>query len=158
MKESIEIMDDNIIERIKNEYKYLDFSYFAILFSCIIVIFAYGKYRCSHIKDHKDILEFDLIKNSGNYGIDGWSLSHFLFFMLIGYLYHNVFFITFLLGIIWELFETYVGIYEPDIIKGWGFCKIKGNRYKKWWYGKMSDPIVNFFGLILGIYLYRWIN
>ena len=123
-------MNFNIINRLKYEYNYLDGYYFLILFSCISIIFAYGKYRCLNINHHKDVLEFDIFKNSSYYGLDGWSLSHFLFFMLIGYLYHNVFFITFLLGVIWELFETYVGIYEPKIIKGFGFCKIKGNRYK----------------------------
>ena len=122
-----------------------------------MMVFAYGKYRCDNIIKHKDILEFSLFKNSDKFGLDGWSVTHFSLFLLVGFFYSKVFVITMSLGILWELFETFVGIYKPEIIKGWGFCKLPGNKYKVWWYGKISDPIANFLGFITGSLLSKYL-
>ena len=58
-------------------------------------------------------------------------------------------------GCIWELFETYVGYYKPEQIKGLGFCDTFGSdgKLKVWWYGKWSDLIMNFSGFVLGHYI-----
>ena len=101
---------------------YVDKYYFLLYITCILVIAFYGKYRCTHIEEHKDILEFDLYKNSSKYGVDGWSITHLLFNALIGYLYPKALILSMFLGGFWETFETYVGMYRPDIMDEYGFC------------------------------------
>jgi phosphatidylserine decarboxylase len=137
-------------------FENLDLRYFAICFSCVVVIFMYGKYRCENIKDHTDMLEFSLFKNSKKYGIDGWLLSHLLFFMLLGYLYPNSMRISVIFGVLWEIFEWYVGIYKPKWLEGMGFCKSPSgakNKGKVWWYGKWQDIISNTSGFTIGKYI-----
>tara|TARA_B100001093_G_scaffold204157_1_gene196251 strand:+ start:114 stop:569 length:456 start_codon:yes stop_codon:yes gene_type:complete len=148
----------SLLSTIKKEVKFLDKMYFFLLFLSVSFILFYGKYRCDHIKDHKDLLDFDIFKNSRKYELNGWSISHLLFYMLLGYLYHEVLFITMFLSIIWELLETFVGKYKPKFMDGWGFCQTEKKQTKVWWYGKFSDPFINLFGLLLGSHLYRYLH
>ena len=130
--------------------KYLpkDNYYYLYFFICISIIFLYGRFRCLNLNNYKDPLENGIKKTS----FDGWSLTHLFFNMLIGFLYPNTFILTLIFGILWELFETYIGLYEPSIFKNWGFCVSKDKKIKKkWWYGKLSDPIVNSIGFLIGI-------
>ena len=145
-----EVKSFNFKNHILSEFKSINIYYPILMLSCVGIIASYGRYRCNHIQEHKDILEFDLFKNSSKYGLDGWSISHFSFFCLLGILYPNTIVISMTIGIIWELMETYVGLMKPKMIKGFGFCDMPGNKYKVWWYGKWSDPIVNFIGFLLG--------
>ena len=142
-----------IIKLIKNEYLSIDYKYFLYFLCVISLIIYYGNYRCKHLKKHKDILEFSLFKNSNKYGLDGWSITHLLFYFFIGFLYPNTFIISMVMGLIWELIETYIGYYKPEYIRGYGFCKLTGNKYKVWWYGKWSDIIINITGFLLGSYM-----
>ena len=125
--------------------------YCLLIIICPLLIALYGYYRCKNIKTHDDYLGFDLFNNSKKYGLDGWSISHLLFYMLLGYLFPNKIILTLSLGIIWELFETFIGIYKPNIFKDYGFCSTDNS--KVWWHGKFSDIIVNFIGFIIGQYL-----
>tara|TARA_B100000900_G_C20155931_1_gene543870 strand:- start:68 stop:517 length:450 start_codon:yes stop_codon:yes gene_type:complete len=143
---------------IKREVKHIDIYYFIILTVSILSIFAYGKYRCDNIKWHTDVLEFSLFKNSARYGLDGWSVTHYSLFFLLGYLYPKVFVTSVLLGAVWELCETYIGIYKPALIKGLGFCELSGNKYKVWWYGKWSDIVLNTLGFISGMTLHNYLK
>ena len=143
----------------KNINKFLPSNnfYYLYIIVCVIIIFAYGRFRCLNIDNFTDPLENGITNTS----IDGWSFTHFAFYMLIGYKYPNTFVLTLILGILWELFETYIGIYEPKIFKNWGFCEGKNmlseshemkNITKSWWYGKVSDPVINIIGFSLGSY------
>ena len=126
--------------------------YCLLIIICPLLITLYGYYRCKNIETHKDVLSFELFNNSSKkYGLDGWSISHLLFYMLLGYLFPNKIILTLSLGIIWELFETYIGIYKPYIFQEFGFCSTDISNV--WWYGKFSDIIVNFIGFIIGQYL-----
>ena len=139
-----------LIKRLKKEYSSITKLYIILFLISSLTVAMYGKYRCSHIDNHKDVLEFDLFNNSAEYGLDGWSLSHLFFFGLIGYLFPNTLLLTMFLGALWELFETIVGIYKPELIDGFGFCQLTESKYKVWWYGKWSDIVVNFIGFMLG--------
>jgi len=129
--------------------------YFILTISVVVSIGLYGKYRCDNIKHHTDVLEFSLYKDSKKYGLDGWSITHFCFNFFIGYFFPKTFTLTILGGIIWELFETYVGIYKPSIIQNYGFCKslTSDNEDQIWWYGKWSDIIINIIGFLIGKYV-----
>lgn len=132
----------------------LDFYYFFILFICIFTIYIISLYRCE--VGQINILEkpsdkyilFNRYKLS-DYGIDVWSLLHFLFYGFLGYLYPETFIFTMGLGIVWETFEFYIGKHRPAFLKNIGFCSTDGNE-TTWWYGKFSDIIVNYLGFISG--------
>ena len=126
--------------------------YCLFIIFCPLLIGLYGYYRCKNLETHNDLFGFSLFNNSqSDYGLDGWSLTHLFFYMLIGYLFPEKMVFTISLGIIWELFETYIGLYKPSIFKEFGFCSTDNS--KVWWYGKYSDILVNFIGFIIGQHL-----
>ena len=117
---------------------------------CVLIIFMYGNYRCNN-PEHKDILQTSV----SIWDLDGWSISHFLFFLFIGSQFpeKNYLLVAVILGILWELFEHYYGEKRP----GWlgGDCKklATDNEDGNWWYAKFSDIIMNILGLLIGYYL-----
>ena len=131
-------------------------TYFILIITVIIIIGVYGHYRAVFSKSYKDVLENELFKGSGKYGLDGWSITHYLCFLVAGYIYPDTLLITMGMGILWELFETYVGIYKPKFLENIGFIQ-SDDKYngKVWWYGKPSDVVVNFLGFITGVYIIR---
>ena len=124
----------------------MNWQYILVALSPVCFIFPYGKYRCDH-KEFKDPLETNIIL-----GLDGWSATHFFFFMLMGYLFPKTFFLSMSIGALWELFEHYYGKERPGWLGGYGDCndlatdKESGN----WWYGKWSDLLCNSFGFLVG--------
>lgn len=117
---------------------------------CVIIIFLYGKYRCDN-PDYNDILLTKL--NIGD--LDGWSISHFTFFFILGYLYPQKIKLTVFLGILWEIFEYLYDNYKPTFLDGFGHCVTTDPKKKNviWWYGKISDIFVNYSGFVIGSYL-----
>jgi len=124
-------------------------NYYYILFLIpLIFIFLYGNYRCTH-KTFKDPLE----KTIGINGLDGWSLTHFFFFMTVGYLFPYTIFQTMILGILWELFEHIYGKHRPGWLGGYGgACNnmATDKEHGNWWYGKWSDIMCNLIGFLIG--------
>ena len=149
VREERETWDSDLFENITLKYLAIGgIAPFSVIF--------YGWYRCSHIKEHKDILEFSLFKNSNKFGLDGWLLSHYTFFVFLSYLYPNMLRFSFLVAFCWEIFEWWCGEYKPKCLEGIGFCKSPSGakkRGKVWWYWKWQDPIANLLGLITGKYL-----
>jgi len=119
---------------------------------CAVLIFMYGNYRCDN-PDFKDPLQTKL----GIWDLDGWSLSHLLFYMFIGYHFKGKYLIAaFLLGVLWELFEHYYGEERPGWLGGYGDCDMQTDRLDgSWWYGKWSDIVINLIGLVLGSHLLK---
>ena len=127
---------------------YLKFIIFALLPG--LFIFPYGKYRCTH-KTFKDPLETPLFL-----GLDGWSATHFFWFMTLGYVYPETFIVSTLIGILWELFEHYYGKNRPGWLGGYGDCNgLLSDKEKdgNWWYGKWSDILCNISGFLIGQYI-----
>jgi len=113
-----------------------------------MIIFTYRKTRCNKNTKSKDPLEYEFL-----YYFDGWSITHLLFYMLLGYLYPKYLILTFILGALWELFEHCTRIYKPKLLFGIGDCSTNDGITDKWWYGKWSDLFVNATGLLIGQYL-----
>jgi hypothetical protein len=139
-----------------NIFEGVTIGYIVLLFISPILVIFYGWYRCKNIKDHKDILEFSLIGDSNKIGVDGWLLSHYIWFLVIGYIYPKMMRLSLLLGVLWEVFEWYVGEYKPKFLLNLGFCSSPSGAKKRnnvWWYWKWQDLIVNPLGFISGKYL-----
>ena len=110
--------------------------------ACVSVIFLYGRYR----RDHPEFTDPLSIKLP-LYDLDCWSITHFCFNCLKGYLFPTMIAFAMSMGIIWELFELIYGRFQPKILNGLG-----GNRTNGiWWYAKLSDPIVNLLGFSVGM-------
>ena len=137
----------------------LDAWYFILFFICVYLIYVASVIRCKHRRI--EILEPDSKMYSKlkkyklyDYGIDIWTLIHYGFYLLVGYLYPNSLIITMFLGLLWELFEFYIGEKKPKLMENIGFCTTDGKE-RVWWYGKFSDLIFNYLGFITGRYLAR---
>ena len=149
----------------RNFYNYIPLNkYYWIYFLTVgISVFIYGKYRCVN-KDYKDILALELYPK-----IDGWLISHFVAFAIAGVLFPDTFYFSLLLGILWELFEFYLGITKPKFLKGITDChRVLNENTKKnkdvlnlnnddnngyWWYGKKEDVLVDALGFLFGKYV-----
>ena len=104
---------------LSNIYQGIDYLYFILFFVCASTIILYGRYRCLNIDKYKDPLQFCFNETCD---LDGWSITHLLFYMFIGYLYPQTLILTMFFSGLWELFEYYVGHYKPPFMENWGFC------------------------------------
>ncbi len=127
-------------------------NFFIFFIVNLFVIFSYGSYRCDN-PDYKDILEDEI----GIFDLDGWSISHLLFYMLIGYLFphKNYILLAFIFGILWELIEYYNEKFTPKLFGGCKKLKTDKNEDDNWWYSKPTDILMNALGLIIGFHLWK---
>lgn len=116
---------------------------------CFMVIAAYGRYRCTHPEYHDP-----LMRKLGIFDLDGWSVTHFGFFALLGYLYPDTFLVAMSIGIGWEVFEHLAGKNRPAILGGFGDCMTTDPGIQgSWWFGRFSDIITNILGFLFGVWL-----
>lgn len=112
----------------------------------ILGIFLYQIIKSTMLKT--DPLQLIKIKYTD---IDGWSITHFLFnFFLIRKCKSNksFFIYIFLAGILWEILEEIYGYLVNKTVK-----YLTGKDDGVWWYGKISDIIINTIGNLLGYFL-----
>jgi uncharacterized protein YacL len=76
-----------------------------------------------------------------NHPFDCWALSHFLCYILLGFLFPHYWKLVICIGIAWEIFE-YIGAHVEKLLFP------KSNLY---WCAKFSDIIVNISGFIVGL-------
>ena len=70
------------------------------------------------------------------YDVDGWSVTHVLLFMILGYLYPMNLLLFFALGVLWECIELCIG-----------YALTTDRRF---WFSRTSDIVANGIGLLLG--------
>ena len=124
-----------------------------IIILCIAFIFLYGMLVRKYFK--KDILE---LKFGKCVGCDYWAVTHFLFFVLLGYLWPKSLAELAILGVLWEFIESYLGTRKLKLfgrrIQLIGATDDKGNvveeKEEQWWYGRVSDIAFNTVGLVIG--------
>ena len=112
---------------------------------CIILIFSYGSFR-GHNPEYVD----PLMKSVGIEGMDGWSVTHFMFYAILGYYFPNYWREVLIAGIAWEVFEGAYGKYRPDWMGGFKDGNINITDGEPWWYARYSDIAVNCVGFIIG--------
>ncbi|MCE7959507.1 MAG: hypothetical protein DYH06_16465, partial [Acidobacteria bacterium ACB2] len=127
----------------------------ALYIVCVIVIILYG-YFLRKTKT-QDVLAKRIYHHPVCQEIDGWSVSHFLFFGLLGLLFpgHHLQFL--LVGIFWEIVETALGQNNIEVsgkrLQLIGEQDEEGNSTGKsdaYWYGKESDIVMDIVGYCLG--------
>lgn len=125
-----------------------------LFLSVIVIIILYGKFRCVYT-NYVDPLEIDV-----DFHINGWSISHYVLFTIVGYNFPKSFFFAMFMGVLWEIIEHMIGTFKPSILK-YTNCNRKSTKEsssdtagKYWWYGKKEDIVVNFLGFITGHFIY----
>ena len=96
----------------------------------------------------KYLPSLDLANNFANCsGCDWWALGHFIYYIILGFLFPHLLFELTIIGILWEFLETFMQI------KNFGFLQaIKAINEKDWnsWFGRVSDVAFNTVGLVVG--------
>ena len=89
--------------------------------------------------------------------LDGWSLSHVAYNMLLGYMFPDLFMEAMALGVIWELWENWYGHNAGKKLIGIANCNLGTDpasaNHERWWYGKYSDIAMNLTGFLIGQYM-----
>lgn len=107
---------------------------------CFLVVLFINVFPFCVEKPH--ILHRPLVHICGH-PFDCWSLSHYLFYILLGFLFPHYWKLILIMGVVWEAFE-YVGYHiEKHVLQ----------KEKIYWCAKFSDIIVNTFGFITGLLL-----
>ena len=121
--------------------------YFSLILLVMSSVFIYGKLRCLYKENFIDILSIRFMKH-----IDGWILTHFIIYALTGIFFPETFFLSMIIGVLWEFIEIWIGRNKPKFLKGFGDCKYD-NKQTNWWYGQIKDVYADFFGFIFGKYI-----
>lgn len=121
---------------------------FYMMLIAVLCICVYGQLRCN--LDFVDPLSMKL----GIWDLDGWSITHLLLFFITGCMYPDKKLLLFAYGVVWEGIEHLLGRSRPTWLGGWAHCEEKSNAdyIGGWWFGRMSDIIVNATGLAISIY------
>lgn len=89
--------------------------------------------------------------------IDGWSISHFVMYALVGYTYPGKVWPFVLFGVGFEFLEEFSGMFSRQLGKQKS-ALVKSSGDKDYWFGQLSDPVVNITGLLVGQSLGRRYN
>jgi len=127
----------------------------ALYIICVLVIIIYGYFL--RATKTRDVLAQRLYHHPLCPDIDGWSVSHFLFFGLLGVLYPGHHLQFFAVGALWEVIETGLGQNRVEVsgkrLQLIGEQDEDGSSTGKddaFWYGKASDITVDAAGYALG--------
>jgi hypothetical protein len=127
----------------------------ALYIVVVLVIILYG-YVLRRVKA-KDLLARQIYSHPICQDIDGWSITHFMFFGLLGVLYPGQHLQFFLVGYAWEVIETLLGQNKFQMsgkrLQLLGEQDAEGNSTgddDAYWYGKMSDVVADNFGYAIG--------
>jgi len=88
----------------------------------------------------------------GIWDLDGWSVAHLVLFFVVGRAYPAELPLLFAYGAAWEIIEHLLGKSRPSWLGGWANCEENKNaEYNTgWWFGRISDLVVNGIGMVLG--------
>ena len=109
------------------------------------------------IEYHYDILAKRIFHHPICQEIDGWSITHLVFFGLLGFLYPGQHLQFLAVGVIWEVIETGLGQNKIEFsgkrLQLIGDQDEEGNtteRADAYWYGKESDIVVDIAAYTIG--------
>lgn len=125
----------------------------------ILIVILVGIYQLIliylNIKKENDPLITMRSSYLGNY-INGWALTHLIFNIYLGYYYPDCFMESFILGIIWEMYEYLFGAGFPLLFPK--MAREMNPMWYSWYYGSYEDIVVNTVGFIIGKKLKKMIN
>lgn len=131
-------------------------TFLKIIFICIVIAFsimAYGTYRCNR-ENYVDPLTMSFGPKSLSRFLDGWGITHFLFYGILAFMYPDMKSLIFiaLLGVIWEIVEV-IFKDHPFYLSDCKYTIQTDKEGEGWWYGRWEDIIMNTLGMITGVIL-----
>lgn len=134
--------------------------YFSITFICIVtvlVIMSYGLMKC-YIPTYVDPLTVKIATTPFDLVRDGWAISHFVLFAILGYMYPQVQYMLFasVLGVLWEITEY--SVKDTSIFPSACVKNMISHNSRHWWYGRWQDVVMNTLGLLVGAYVKNMFN
>jgi len=121
-------------------------------FACSFLIIIYGTFRCKN-SDFKDPLTASAFGHPWNRFLDGWGISHFMFYLLLAYVFPAEWAFIFCMGVLWELIE-FIFKDHPFYLSKCAYS-IDTDHGAGWWYGRWEDIVMNSLGIALGCFLGR---
>jgi len=123
--------------------------------ACIALIVLYGSFRCHH-PDFTDPLTKSMWGAPWDRFVDGWGISHFGFFTMLGFLFPLHWILLWFLGVAWEIVEFSMKdhpFYLSD-------CQVKlqTDEGSPWWYGRWQDIVMNSLGIATGVGLHTFLQ
>jgi hypothetical protein len=122
-----------------------------LLILFIIALFIHISIVIRYYFDKNDYINIDLLSFNKNNSLifNGWTLSHLICYIIIGYYYPNEYYYIFIIGILWELYEFSYSYL--DICKNIYRLLLKTD--KMYIVGNIYDPLINLLGYFIGCYL-----
>jgi hypothetical protein len=140
--------------------------YFMVIILGIIYALLAHFYKCDFMETTtviKSHLLGNLFCENGNYCL--WPVSHFIMYLMLGYIAPNYWWLWLLTGISWELLEAIIGriiqnIYNKGLNNDSVVLKDNNNlQYtSKWMCGMKSDILFNSMGLLIGLTIAKIAN
>lgn len=124
----------------------------AFFIVCIISIFAYGYFIRTTGK--KDMLEGMVVDDPAVDNLDGWAVSHFVFWSILGVWFPGNYLQALGASLAWEGFEDCLG--RSQLTIGGSRMQLVGNTGddtpdEQYWYGRYTtDTAYNLMGYICG--------
>ena len=120
-----------------------------IFFICAMVIVGYGTFRCKST-DFKDPLTRSIAPAPFDSFLDGWGISHFIFYGVLTFFYPDPRSMAFIwtIGVLWEIVESFFRDH-PFYLSS---CKydMQTDVEGGWWYGRWQDIVMNSTGMLMG--------
>ena len=117
--------------------------FFILIAYWLILFMACGLEKIASCdKINRTIIDNETIK------FGGWSLSHVIFYYIIGLLFPDCMLVAMTIGVFWEIFEEVLGMFNPKNVVGNSASNLQYN--KGWIRGSVSDIIYNFIGFVAG--------
>jgi hypothetical protein len=117
---------------------------------CMLSIILYGTYRCKNT-EFKDPFTQSFVPPPWDKFLDGWGILHFLFYMILAYFYPTHLLLIFMMGVGWEILESY--FYDHPFYLSKCNYNLSTDGVAGWWYGRWQDIVMNSLGIIVGYYL-----
>jgi hypothetical protein len=124
----------------------------------VLVIVLYGIFLRK--TGTRDVLALQLFDHPICQKIDGWSVSHVVFFGLLGFLYPGRHLQFFVVGVFWEIIETALGQNKIEVsgkrlqlIGEQDETGASTGEKNAYWYGKESDIVMDAGAYAAGSYL-----
>lgn len=126
---------------------------------CVICVLLIGLYALWLKSQGPDVAGTDFLNKTlftmQNYGpISWWSVSHYLFFLVLGALFPHCALPALTLGLLWEIFEFGMNTYQKRTRKILPINTSGEKRqYEQFWGYSVFDLIMNALGFYTGRYL-----
>lgn len=141
------------------------FQLLLIFFICAMVIVGYGTFRCNST-NFKDPLTQAIAPAPFDSFLDGWGISHFIFYGVLTFFYPDPRSMIFIwtIGVLWEIVESifsdhpfYLSSCKYDMQTDLNNNMGKNNG-SGWWYGRWQDIVMNSTGMLMGYTIAQTLN